>query len=107
MWRMAEFWCDACDGRFEALEKVPSLQAKGRKSHPCPVCGRPAGRVFSAPKKRTVWGVVQRGKSEEKPHPLAQDTSALADGMSMNDWRAQRRKLRADDRRKRVRGMVS
>src|SRR5215208_6313547 len=104
-WMLAEYVCESGDCeryRFEELQSSPAPA-----QHPCPDCGAPADRAISAPKPKTQWGVVQRGKSEEKPHPLAQDTSALADGMSMNDWRAQRRKLRADDRRKRVRGMVS
>lgn len=103
-WTLREFWCDPCHLRMEALVERDPLPA----SMPCTRCGAAAERVISAPKTMTVWGTVQRGKnSKDDIPPRALNTEALADGMSMNEFRARRRKQRAEWRRQRVRQMVS
>ncbi len=98
---MQDYWCDDCRWRGESLEEMPV-----RPHVACGSCGAPAEAVIGAPKPMTVWGVVQRGKSDEKP-PGAMDTSPLADGMPLHEWKARRKKQRDDERRARIRKMVS
>lgn len=101
-WRVAEFWCDPCAWRGESLEQAPVPA-----SMPCQICGGDAEHVISAPKVKTVWATVTRGKnSKDDRPPRALDTEALADGMKMSDWRAMRKKLHSDRRRAQVRRML-
>lgn len=102
MWIMAEYWCDACRWRGESLEQKPVPEHVA-----CGLCGAPAEHVISAPKVKTVWGWVQRGKNspDDKP-PRAVDTEALADGMQLHQWKAMRAAKRADERRARIRKML-
>ncbi len=50
--------------------------------------------------------VTRSSKSDDRP-PNALDTRPLADGLSMNAWRAKQKADRKEKIRKRVRGMVS
>lgn len=60
-------------------------------SIPCPRCGASSSWTPSAPRlKFKIVTDVHRGKSDEKPHPMACDTEALADGMDLNEWKAKR-----------------
>lgn len=103
-WMLAEYVCESnrCDaGRFEELQERPAP-----RQHPCPGCGAPADRIISAPKPKVSSFEVQKGKKQEKPHPFAQDTEALADGMPAHLWRKQRKEMWADARRRRARKLV-
>ena len=107
MLRMPDYWCDTCDGRFEiGVVEVPAGARESEvvpKTARCPRCGRRGYHVIGAPKLKTVWGCAEtRGKPDPKPHPNAMDTSALGEGMSMQEWRAERRKLRRAERHKRM-----
>lgn len=104
-WMLAEYVCESkrCDrGRFEELQERPAP-----RQHPCPACGVPSDRVISAPKTHIKNFEVQKGKKQDKPHPFAQDTEALADGMSFSAWRKQRKKIWEDARHRRARKLVS
>lgn len=99
-WRIQEYWCEDCQWRGESLEPAPA-----REHIACGECGAPAGKVVGAPKPMTVWGTAERGKSDEKP-PMALDTEALADGMTMTEWKKRRRKQHDERRRAKIRKMV-
>lgn len=83
MWIVREYHCDQCGERIESLE----LRGAGALVH----CGVLALPVVSAPKVRTVYANVARGKNE-RPPPLS--TAAIADGMPTGEWRQKRAALR-------------
>ena len=58
--------------------------------HPTLFCGEWSPYVISAPMGRVKRGEVTRGKADEKPTPFALDTEALADGMSLKEWKKRR-----------------
>lgn len=102
-WIVREYLCDACARRFESFE------ARGVEvsTRPCPSCQAPAPCVISAASvKIPAFQGVVTGKSDPRP-PGMLDTSAIADGMSVGEWRGRRRKQRADRRRAKIRQMIS
>ena len=83
----AEFECPE-HGVFEALCH------RDADTHLCPACGAVSDWRISAPMSgRPAFISARRGKNEEKPFPTAMDTEALADGMPMHEWKAQREKI--------------
>lgn len=83
---VAEFRCPE-HGRFG----VSVRRAEIPDEHACPACGASAPWTISAPGlKFPIIVDVHRGKSDEKPHPMACDTEALADGMDLSEWKAKR-----------------
>lgn len=84
---LLDFECSE-HGRFESLEPRP-----GPDEVPCPGCGAASPWRVSAVAGRVREGEVTRGKSDEVP-PGAMSTRALADGMPLHEFKAQRRKER-------------
>jgi len=102
MYRPVEYFCEHCRLRFESFVDSP-----GPKWLECSTCERPAERVISAPLAKRFVVTVDRGRPAETPYPTAMDTQKLADGMKQSEWRAQRKRLRDERRRARIRRMVS
>lgn len=103
--RTPDYWCDACNGRFEiGVVETPNDRPWGvPENAACPRCGGDGYHVIGAPALKTVWGCAEtRGKPDPIPHKNATDTTALGEGMSMTEWRASRKKLRRDERMKRL-----
>lgn len=90
---MVEYYCEECEIRFDSLETRGEVPPEMRHRE----CGNMAGFVISAPKKKTKYAEVSRGKSDPRP-PHIMNTQAIADGVSTNDWRKQRSKARHDKR---------
>ena len=64
---------------------------------PCPTCGSLSERTLNANIHTRIDHLsFVRGKSAEKPTPLAMDTRPLAEGMPLKEWKARRRKLWRD-----------
>lgn len=85
---LVEFRCGGCGERFESLQERP---APARILHVA--CGQDAERIISAVKAVVASAKptpVSRGKSDPPPGPAAVDTRALADGASMQEWKAKR-----------------
>lgn len=101
-WTVRDFWCAGCRLGFDELVQPPWPEFLA-----CRECGEPAERVFSAPHPKRFVISVDRGKVDPAPHPAALNTQAIGDGMSHNEFHAMRKKQRADERRRRVRRMVS
>jgi hypothetical protein len=100
---LVEYVCDGCAERYESLEERP---APSRVLH---ACGCSAERVLSAPKPKIVTvrpTPVSRGRYEERPGPRAMDTRALADGASMDEFKAKRRKVWQEQRYQQVKREV-
>lgn len=84
---LREFECPPCERRWEAFLLAGS-------ESPCEGCGELGQVAISAPMIGTVYGyAATRGKSDDRPGPAAFDTSAIADGMKVSDWKAARKKL--------------
>ena len=90
---MVEYYCTPCECRFDSLETRGEVPPEKRHAE----CGNMAEFVISAPKKKTKLAEVSRGKSDPRP-PHILSTQAIGDGMSTNDWRKHRSKLRHDKR---------
>lgn len=98
---VVEFICDE-HGRFDGIyprSDIPDTEL-------CPECGTPSSYAISAPGLRFARFEVQRGGVAEKPNPYAMDTRPLADGMTQAEWKAQRRKLRQDQRRQEIKKIL-
>lgn len=71
--------------------------------HPCPECDATCDRAMSAPAVHTQFAVsASRGANDAKPHAMTMDTRPLAEGMPLKEWKAARKKLWAEQDRKRV-----
>ncbi|HZJ68272.1 MAG TPA: hypothetical protein VFD36_32445 [Kofleriaceae bacterium] len=69
-------------------------------------CAEPSPWRISAPGVHTQFVVsATQGKSAPKPHPKSMDTRMLAEGRK-NDFRKQRKKIREDERHKRVKELL-
>lgn len=96
-----EYRCDECGSSSDELYPYPPPD-----THRCD-CGADSSRRFPAPARTpTKWSgyglasvVKQSGPRTERP-PNAMDTEALADGMSHRQWKAGRKKQRAEEIRK-------
>ena len=90
-----EYRCPECGEVFESFEERadPSLSL--------PHCNSTAPRIMSCPMVITQGVNVTRsvGRSDPKP-PGAISTEAIADGMPVHKWKAERSKQRAEARRK-------
>ena len=87
-----DFLCPECGTIFADL--VPPDAATA----PCDCLGI-AERIMSAALFRPQRGAVRTGKSDPPPSFKALDTSKLADGMKLKEFRAERRKMWDDVRR--------
>lgn len=77
------------------FEMVVAL-ATSSTPQPCPVCSMPSERGLDANiVARSSLVSFARGKGDEPP-PYATTTAALADGMPLSEWKANRRKLWKD-----------
>lgn len=90
-------------GRFD--ETVP--RSEEETPQPCPECGQPSPWVFPAPMGRMALGNVVRGKSDGPRHHRDLTTAALADGMPLSEWKANRRKMWANERLRQTRQALS
>lgn len=75
--------------RFEYLESH-----EAQDSRPCPVCEADSSYVISAPAIKPNYASVTTGKSERPAGFLS--TSAIADGMSTSDYKAEISKRRKE-----------
>ena len=104
---LREFRCPE-HGVFESYEPGDAVPCPEWTDSDCPCgecqggpCDLPSERCFtSAPLGRVRAGEVARGKSDPPPHPLALDTRPLAEGMPLNEWKAQRAALWDGQRRR-------
>lgn len=99
-WILVDYECEPCGVRWESLEDRP---APVRVLHVA--CGKMADRLIGAPKPRVATVLptpVQRGRYEDRPGPRAVDTRAIADGASVSEWKAQRRKVWQEHRYQQV-----
>ena len=76
---------------------------------PCvigPDCGLPSPWTISAPAVHTQFVITaSKGRNDPKPHPKAMDTRMLAEGRK-NEFRKQRKKIREEERHKRVKELL-
>jgi hypothetical protein len=83
-WICLEYQCPA-GHRAASLED----RADPPASKPCDTCNALAERVISAPRiKIPLSSVTTTGRSTSERPPGVPDTSLLADGMPMREWRA-------------------
>jgi hypothetical protein len=68
-------------------------------------CGSATRRLISAVVGRVRRGEVTRGANDPTPPGFA-STEALADGMSVSEWRAQNRKRRRRQRMDRIKAAI-
>jgi hypothetical protein len=61
-------------------------------------CGFESEWVISAPIGRVKRGEASQGKYEPPPHAGYMDTRALGEGQSLDEWRADRAKVRQEQR---------
>lgn len=95
-----EFDC-ADHGIFDTL-----VQRGIDEPQPCPICGAPAEVTISAPPVHTKFVVTATtGRNEAKPHYAAMDTRSLGEGQSFDDWKAGRRRMWAEHRRKQLKDL--
>jgi putative FmdB family regulatory protein len=94
---VAEYSCPEC-GEFEATVKRPTPDELD-----CPTCGATATWVISAPIGRVKRGEVTQGKYEPPPAGYM-DTRAIGEGQPLEEFRADRRKLRAEERKREIKG---
>lgn len=88
---IADFRCDE-HGVFEA--SAPH----GADFAPCPTCGASSAWTPSPVAGRVRQGEVVRGKSDGPRHRRDLATSALADGMSLSEFRKRRREMWREER---------
>lgn len=85
-YRAQEFACNDCEILWsETVAKGDSVNCE---------CGQEAEPVISASMLGGSWraSAVSRGENE-KPPPGSYSTEAIADGMPVSEWRAQRAKI--------------
>lgn len=87
-----DYLCPECGETFESFERRASPSAS------LPHCNSQALRTLSSPMVLTQ-GVNVTRSSKSDPRPGALSTAALADGMSMSDWK-RARKAEREKRRK-------
>lgn len=69
-------------------------------------CLAPSPWTISAPAVHTQFVVTaSRGRNDPKPHPKAMDTRMLAEGRK-NEFRRQRKKIREEERHRRVKELL-
>lgn len=88
---IVEYLCPQ-HGRFESLEQRPPPDDK-----PCPSCFRPAPWCISAPYGRVKLASAT-SHGYEAPPPGVLDTRAIGDGQSVEEWKADRAKIREAER---------
>lgn len=92
-WIARDYACPKC-GLFEAIVDRPAPSTAACE------CGELAERVITGTHAKTVWGApATRAKSDPRPGPGTFDTSAIADGMDVRDWKAKRKALWHDRQR--------
>lgn len=97
--------CPAIDSMLGASVDYTHAQAPaGPTEAPCPIDD--AEWVISAPLGKVALASATQGKVERPENPLFYDTRALGEGMPLNEWKAQRDKLRKEQRRKQIREML-
>lgn len=89
---LSDFLCPV-HGPFEAL--APS----SADTAPCPECGFDSPWLPSPVSGRVVRGAVSQGKSDPPPFAHATDTRAIGEGQSVDEWKAERRKMWQSKRR--------
>lgn len=75
-------------GPFEVVVDL----ATSRDPRPCPACGAASERTLEVRYVAKMAPSFVRGKRDEMP-PWATTTEAIADGMPVSEWRANRAKF--------------
>lgn len=88
-----DFWCTLCSAIFADL-------VHPRADYSTCECGGAAERIQSAVLYKPQRGAVRQGKVEPPPSHKALDTSKLADGMKLREFRKERRAMWAEERRR-------
>ena len=97
---MVEYECPH-HGRFDYLEDI-----EAQDDRPCPECENASPYVISAPSVKPNYGSVTQGKGDtERPKDFV-STSALADGMSVNEYKERLSKARKERIRQHVRSKI-
>jgi hypothetical protein len=94
---VAEYSCSEC-GVFESTVERPAPDELD-----CVTCGQTATWCMSAPTGRVKRGSATQGKYEPPPRGYM-DTRALGEGQSLEDWRADRRAAKVEERKSEVKG---
>jgi hypothetical protein len=94
---VAEYSCPEC-GEFEATVPRPAPDESD-----CPTCGATSTWCMSAPIGRVKRGSASQGKYEPPPRGYM-DTRNLGEGQSLEDWRADRRRARVEERKAQIKG---
>lgn len=103
---LADFRCPV-HGVFEALvERGADIAACPHVDPTGLLCAATSPWTPSPIVGRVKLGEVSRGKSDGAPFPHALKTEALADGQSMSEFRANRRKVWAERRRAEIRSKL-
>lgn len=91
---LRDWKCHDCEWIFESLEDRGAVLIR------CPDCGGDAIPQISGTHAGTVWGAAaSQGASQERPS-WAMDTRKLAEGQTWRQWKRERQKQRAEERRK-------
>jgi hypothetical protein len=94
---LCDYSCAACDVVFESTVESPAPDVIE-----CPVCKGEA-TWYPTPVHGHVKRVeVVRGKWNKPERPTYYDTRELGEGMEIHEWRAKRRAIRDEERKKEV-----
>ena len=96
---LVEYECAHC-GVFEFLEERAALDERD-----CPTCTAPSHWVMSAPKIKPNYASTTTTGKTQKPEGYL-STEAIADGMSVTAFKAERDKRRKERIRKIVRSKI-
>lgn len=96
--RVALEWRCPEHGRFDLTVERPEPDAV-----PCPQCGASSPWTPSAPRVRVKAGEAgARGGYQKPEHPGWLDTRALGEGQPLEEWQADRAKMREKQRQQDV-----
>lgn len=86
-YRLVDYRCRDCR-RVEEL----FVTAPGPDAYICPECGGVSDKLFGAPKLHMPFVTVDRRSSSDRDAPpMALGTDKLADGMSHDEWKKERK----------------
>lgn len=100
----AEYQCPA-HGRF-GLTVDREANGDAPSSALCPSCGQPSPYVISAPRVGVRRVEVERGGWQKPERKTWLDTRNLGEGQDIDDFRADRERIRDDERRRSLKELL-